>query len=684
MAAGTPLGPAAGPHDQLAQNIVLAWLGGSRIMELKTVQILDDLAIPRPCIQAPNICFNVEWSQELRLEASAKEYVTASMLVDILKKGKLLAEGPPEPGPAETIFDFSVGYSLEGISSPRVRAFVESMKNAGPLVESLRKEIPEDFRHLRELDFSTELCKSITLSTFHGCPPDEIEGIVHFLLTELGVHTIIKLNPTQLGKEKLEHLLHDRLGYTHLEVNQNAYTAGLTLDEAVQMLERLEPVARKAGLGLGVKFSNTLEVVNKDKFFDDEIMYLSGPPLHVIAVSLVDEFKKRMGTRFPISFSAGIDRTNFPNAVAMGLVPITVCTDLLKPRGYGRQITYLTHLEEKMKNLGIHTIEDYVLKVRGNAHKAFESALSGLSGNDRDIVKDILPDLLEDLSREKTSLRKIIREKGEKTGYPALLERFFEEAVKEAVMLNTSEIAEATVKDPRYTWEKNRSVPKRIGSRLHLFDCISCDKCVPVCPNNANFTYETQVVDISFHDFTVTPNGVIPSENRRFKLERSHQIACFADFCNECGNCDTFCPEEGGPYKEKPLIFGSRDTWDRSGKGFFMEQDGPGDRILGRISGKEYELDLDRGTGVSTFSDNRLVLELDRDGKILGEARLKDPSDSFGNCRGHTVEMTPYFQMKAILEGVLSKNGINYVNARYRHGPAIQSPSPQIPSKRPE
>lgn len=48
--AATPLGPASGPHTQMAQNLVLAWLGGARFMELKTVQILDELEIPRPCI----------------------------------------------------------------------------------------------------------------------------------------------------------------------------------------------------------------------------------------------------------------------------------------------------------------------------------------------------------------------------------------------------------------------------------------------------------------------------------------------------------------------------------------------------------------------------------------------------------------------------------------------------------
>ena len=59
--AQSPVGPAAGPHAQLAQNIVLAWAAGSRIIELKTVQVLDELTIPRPCIDAATIGYTVEW-----------------------------------------------------------------------------------------------------------------------------------------------------------------------------------------------------------------------------------------------------------------------------------------------------------------------------------------------------------------------------------------------------------------------------------------------------------------------------------------------------------------------------------------------------------------------------------------------------------------------------------------------
>jgi putative selenate reductase len=77
-----------------------------------------------------------------------------------------------------------------------VRAWIESMKDARAEVEALRREIPDDLRRWRDLDYTTRLSDQITLSTFHGCPAGEIEGIVRFLLTEMDVHVTVKLNPT--------------------------------------------------------------------------------------------------------------------------------------------------------------------------------------------------------------------------------------------------------------------------------------------------------------------------------------------------------------------------------------------------------------------------------------------------------------------------------------------------------
>src|SRR5262245_24733469 len=141
--ASTPLGPAAGPQSQLAQNIVLSFLGGGRIMELKTVQIMDELKIPRPCIDMQTVGFNVEWSQELKLEQSLEEYVKASMLLEILcASGKLALV----PGFDRVIFDMSVGYDLKGIRNERVQKFIMGMLDARDVVDKLRREIPDEWK----------------------------------------------------------------------------------------------------------------------------------------------------------------------------------------------------------------------------------------------------------------------------------------------------------------------------------------------------------------------------------------------------------------------------------------------------------------------------------------------------------------------------------------------------------
>src|SRR5688572_20407364 len=92
--AANVVGPAAGPHTQMAQNIALSYLAGARILELKTVQIMDELKIPRPCIDAANIGFNVEWSQELKIEQSTDEYAKAALLIAALQRMGL-PEGLP-------------------------------------------------------------------------------------------------------------------------------------------------------------------------------------------------------------------------------------------------------------------------------------------------------------------------------------------------------------------------------------------------------------------------------------------------------------------------------------------------------------------------------------------------------------------------------------------------------------
>lgn len=623
LLAGTPLGPAAGPQDQLAQNIVLAWLGGSRIIELKTVQILDELTINRPCIDATTIGFNIEWSQELKLQQSLREYVKASLICEILREENALDLPEDANLPADlyaTIFDLSVGYDLKGIQSEAVSGFIQHIKHAESVIDELRTEIPDEYAQYRDYPFRADLVKTATLSTFHGCPKDEIERICRYLLSEMGLHTIIKLNPVQLGKERLEHILHERLGYTHLKVNQQAYDTGLSLAEALEIVQRLEPLAQEQGLNIGVKFSNTLEVYNTLGRLPDEVMYLSGQPLHVIAVALLNEWRKVAGTRYPVSFAAGIDRRNFANAVAMGLTPVTVCTDLLRPKGYARQEGYLKDLESAMRKVGATTLPDYILKARGQGE---------LAGGD----------------------------------------------IAQAIVRNTALIAEETLSDARYSWKQNSKEPRKINSHLYTFDCLSCDKCVPVCPNDANFIFEVEPARFEYRDYRLTRGQLLPDERHVFFVEQTHQLANYADFCNECGNCDTFCPEYGAPFIEKPGFFGSRAAFEGrpDHDGFYIEVENERERITGRIQGKVYRLELQHNAARALFNDGvvELTLALPEQSLLAWRAldsalAQPDPArEPYLHQPDHVVAMVNYYRMKALLRGMLGRNRVHYMNAIY-------------------
>lgn len=614
----SPLGPASGPQTQMAQNLVLSWLGGSRIMELKTVQILDELEIPRPCIDMQTVGYNVEWSQELRIEQSLHEYVKGAMLIEILRaSGKLdLAENF-----GDVLFDMSVGYDLAGIKSDKVRHFIEGMQDASEIVEHYRQQIPEQYRQFRELEFKTKLSDTLTLSTFHGCPPEEIEKIIDYLFREHGLNCIIKLNPTLLGKEKVRHLFNEILGYAEIKVPDEAFENDASWEQAQGFVGRLGETAKTLGLGFGVKFNNTLIVENRRDFFpqSEKVMYLSGTPLHVLGIHLVQQFREKFGDQFPISFSAGIDKNNFADAVALGLTPITVCSDLLKVGGYSRTFGYFKELNLRMDKLGVSDIESYLLKAYGNSEQALENISFGAgntSGKEAETAD---------------ALRKILENGGELrkaagAGAP-LANQLFEKWLSEVKLLNTKTYFDEVTTQARYTLEKNSNPPRKVGTTLELFDCLTCDKCIPVCPNDANFALKIAQGETEILEFENNKSGWLVKNRDTLKLAKKYQIANFADFCNECGNCDIFCPEDGGPYLLKPRFFGSIETFQEFNHrdGFYIESVENPDQastVFSRFDGKEYRLET-KGNLVKYFGPD-FEVQFSRDdpeNTISGEAK---------------------------------------------------------------
>jgi putative selenate reductase len=350
----TPFGPAAGPHTQMTQNIISAYLVGGRFFELKTVQKLDHLKVDKPCIDAQDEGYNVEWSQELSLDESYDEYLKAWFLIHLLKE--LLGLSQYERG---FVFNMSVGYDLDGIKTERMNRFIEELKDArknelftlykSQLIDQLRNKFTVEFfkekffleqSRIEEITkkvevISPQISNSVTLSTMHGCPPQEIEAIVKYLIREKNLHTYVKLNPTLLGYDFVNNTLH-KLGYRYIILEKSSFDHDLQYKDAIPMLNRLRAFAAANNRVFGIKLSNTLGVKNTVQVLPGNDMYMSGRSIFPLTINLANKLAIEFNGEINISYSGGANNHNIQEILQAGISPITLVTDLLKPGGYLR------------------------------------------------------------------------------------------------------------------------------------------------------------------------------------------------------------------------------------------------------------------------------------------------------------------------------------------------------------
>lgn len=355
----TPFGVAAGPHSQMAQNIVAGWLCGARFIELKTVQTLDEIEVSKPCIDMRDEGYNIEWSQELTVDQSIEEYLRAWVLIHALhRRLELPGEAPG------VIFNMSVGYDLAGIQKPNVQRFLEQMTDAsaalGPIIDVVAQRAPE----LRQVEVPTKVSDNVTVSTMHGCPPEEVSKICAYLIERWSLHTNVKLNPTLLGPERVRHIINEALGFSHITVPDEAFGHDLKYDDAVELITALLETGRKKGVEFGVKLCNSLEVVNHGRAFTTEqsaMMYMSGRPHHAVAVNVAEALSREFDGALPMSFAGGVDTWNVVDLLCSGMTTVTTCSDILRPGGYGRLLQYIEGTAEALEAANAADLEELTL-----------------------------------------------------------------------------------------------------------------------------------------------------------------------------------------------------------------------------------------------------------------------------------------------------------------------------------
>ena len=367
----TPFGPAAGPNSQLAQNIIAAYAAGARFFEVKTVQKMDgaELAacVPRPCILAADEGYNQEWSTELTVQQAQDEYIKAWCALKVMSS--VYGFGDPDG----FVFNMSVGYDLEGIKGRKVNTYINNMMDASKTAQfkECKKVLTELFPEEKDFiaSISPNVSRSVTLSTLHGCPPQEIERIASYLLKEKHLHTFVKCNPTILGYKTARSIL-DSMGYDYIVFDEHHFNEDLQWEDAVPMFERLQKLADKQGLEFGLKLSNTFPVDTTRGELPNDEMYMSGRSLFPLTIEMCSRISRQFGGKMRISFAGGADYFNCDKLFAAGIWPITVATTILKPGGYNR-------------------LHQMVEKVEGMPYRAF-------AGNDSAAISDLAAGALHD------------------------------------------------------------------------------------------------------------------------------------------------------------------------------------------------------------------------------------------------------------------------------------------------
>jgi putative selenate reductase len=193
------------------------------------------------------------------------------------------------------------------------------------------------------------------------------------------------------------------------------------------------------------------------------------------------------------------------------------------------------------------------------------------------------------------------------------------------------------------------------AARAEALRCVQCttfcDKCVEVCPNRANFAYSVSPVSLAVPQLSCQNSELVATGKEILNVEQDRQIIHLDDFCNECGNCATFCVHRGKPYAEKPrLFFKEHDFRLEDDNAFYIESNAePGESgavdaavIRRRERGQESKLTMQNGS--LSFENQQVRIQLTHDFQIE-EMELKEAFEG-------TLSLREVAEMSLIYRGL--------------------------------
>jgi len=167
---------------------------------------------------------------------------------------------------------------------------------------------------------------------------------------------------------------------------------------------------------------------------------------------------------------------------------------------------------------------------------------------------------------------------------------------------------------------------------------LVCNVCVSVCPNRANVALRAEPISYPLQRAKKKDDDTVVETLGKVEIDQSYQIVNIADFCNECGNCDTFCPTSGAPYKEKSKMHLTHASLEAYGEGFHLA--GPG-RMEARFGGEPAT--LTESNGIFVYEDSEARVELSAE--TLDARRVEFKNGTATKELSHAVETAVLYKL---------------------------------------
>ncbi len=129
--------------------------------------------------------------------------------------------------------------------------------------------------------------------------------------------------------------------------------------------------------------------------------------------------------------------------------------------------------------------------------------------------------------------------------------------------------------------------------------------------------------------------GLARAAGAGFTMAEPHQLGVLSGACNECSNCEVYCPEHGAPFLVKERVFLNRADVDASpGLDGFWQED---DTLRARLNGIELALRVDPSGRRGVVTGDGVELELTLQPVEITGGRLSGPAPEIDTALLHRM-----------------------------------------------